>query len=393
MTCEVAVMNTRGIALAADSAVTMGNGQKVYNSAEKLFQLAPAAPVGIMTYGGGELMGVPWETVIAGYVRKIGNHRFDTLAEYAEDFVAFVEGARAMFPERVQSERLRHHVRALWQCLYAEPLKARSGRRRNGKDRNTLLLELINRDHEAWLDDPPLEGFGSDFADAALSDCGVMLDEVEAEIFGTTEQPAEIRERLRTTIRYFLTRGAFPGEDDSGLVVAGMGEAEHFPSLLHYRAGTITRNRLKLMRLHAASISHDDRAMVIPFGQHEAIDLIIEGIHPALARKLPALVEEWLHPRRRRWRPRQKLDCGGQEGLAALLKDETQESHSGPFMATVAALPRQDLAAMAESLVSLAAFRTRAAADERETVGGPIDVATLSKGAGFVWGSSLILAG
>ena len=51
MTCEVAVMNTRGIALAADSAVTLGDGQKIYHSAEKLLQLAPSAPVGIMTFG------------------------------------------------------------------------------------------------------------------------------------------------------------------------------------------------------------------------------------------------------------------------------------------------------------------------------------------------------
>jgi hypothetical protein len=39
MTCEVAVMNKRGVALAADSAVTVGNGFKVYHTAEKLFQL------------------------------------------------------------------------------------------------------------------------------------------------------------------------------------------------------------------------------------------------------------------------------------------------------------------------------------------------------------------
>jgi hypothetical protein len=41
MTCEVAVMNKQGIALAADSAVTMtdeaGKSKKIYYTAEKLF--------------------------------------------------------------------------------------------------------------------------------------------------------------------------------------------------------------------------------------------------------------------------------------------------------------------------------------------------------------------
>jgi len=44
MTCEVAVMNTLGIALAADSAVTLGEGQKIYLTAEKLFELASPSP-------------------------------------------------------------------------------------------------------------------------------------------------------------------------------------------------------------------------------------------------------------------------------------------------------------------------------------------------------------
>jgi hypothetical protein len=43
MTCEVVVMNRRGIALAADSAVTLGEGVKIYHSAEKLFPLLPPA--------------------------------------------------------------------------------------------------------------------------------------------------------------------------------------------------------------------------------------------------------------------------------------------------------------------------------------------------------------
>ena len=49
MTCEVAVMNARGIALAADSAVTLGDGQKITLSGEKRFDLEPTVPVGVMT--------------------------------------------------------------------------------------------------------------------------------------------------------------------------------------------------------------------------------------------------------------------------------------------------------------------------------------------------------
>lgn len=47
-------------------------------------------------------------------------------------------------------------------------------------------------------------------------------------------------------------------------------------------------------------------------------------------------------------------------------------------------LPKDELAAMAESLVNLTSFKRKVTL-ERETVGGPIDVAVISKGDGFVW--------
>jgi len=63
MTAEVVIANSGAVALAADSAVTIG-GQKIYNSALKLFALSKVAPVGVMIFGNAGLMSVPWETII-----------------------------------------------------------------------------------------------------------------------------------------------------------------------------------------------------------------------------------------------------------------------------------------------------------------------------------------
>ena len=72
-------------------------------------------------------------------------------------------------------------------------------------------------------------------------------------------------------------------------------------------------------------------------------------------------------------------------GLAKEMRETVLDPYSGPFMTAVSALPRQDLARMAEALVNLTAFLMRMTADEDETVAEPIDVALLSKGDGFVW--------
>jgi hypothetical protein len=61
-----------------------------------------------------------------------------------------------------------------------------------------------------------------------------------------------------------------------------------------------------------------------------------------------------------------------------------RENYVNPVTSVVSMLPKDELAAMAESLVNLTCFK-RKVTMESETVGGPIDVAVISKGDGFIW--------
>ena len=89
MTTEIIVMNKQGVALATDSAVTIGDN-KVYNSANKLFTLSKVHPVSIMIYNAAEFMGIPWDTIIKSYRTTLGTKCFDYLENYADDFIQFL---------------------------------------------------------------------------------------------------------------------------------------------------------------------------------------------------------------------------------------------------------------------------------------------------------------
>ncbi|TGV05567.1 hypothetical protein E4695_15955, partial [Alcaligenaceae bacterium 429] len=90
MTAEIVIMNKHGVALAADSAVSVGT-QKVYNTANKLFSLSKSHPVGIMIYGNATFMGIPWETIIKKYRKDhLQRNSFDTLKEYSDDFLNYL---------------------------------------------------------------------------------------------------------------------------------------------------------------------------------------------------------------------------------------------------------------------------------------------------------------
>lgn len=386
MTCEVAVMNTRGIALAADSAVTLGDGEKIYHNAEKLLQLVPKAPVGIMTFGAADLVGVPWETIVAGYQRHLGERRFDTLKQYLDDIVAFIERESIMFPEAVQEQQFAAVARRIWRGFYArrwEDELANSSSTK-GPERLDLLRRIIAEDHPHWQRYPRLGYDNAALADQVLSGYASILDDLEQDAFSGAKLPKDIRVGLRTTLRYFLTSASFVAGDYSGVVIAGMGEAEPFPSVLVCKFGPMVKNKLRFHLFDHATITHTDTAMVMPFAQRETIDMIIEGIHPDLKVKMPEfLTESFKHYGTTR-KEIAKRDAVF-EHFHNSLHEQIREKYSGPFIEAVSALPRQDLAAMAESLVNLTAFRAHASAGVRETVAGPVDVAVLSKGDGFVW--------
>lgn len=388
MTCEVAVMNRRGIALATDSAVSLGNGKKIYHTAEKLFSLHPSIPVAIMTYGAADMMNVPWETVVKIYAQKLGNRRFDTLDQYAKDFFAFIEGATSLFPAEDQKSHVGGAVRAVWSGLYQDKLSERIGGSEKVSDgaKIAALTEIVQTDHEIWANKySDLEGFGSEYGSRVIKTYEDIIEHVEKEVFVGLKLPRHLKSDLRKTVGFMYCKDWFHSADESGVVIAGMGESEPFPAFFQYRVGTVAASKLRYAKVDEARVGKTD-AVVTPFAQRETIDMIIGGIHPRLRSKLIDDVERWMPKGNKSGKAK------GQERIekernkfSSYMREEILQGYDQPFMGAVSALPRQDLAKMAEALVSLTAFLMRMNVDQDETVAEPIDVALLSKCDGFIW--------
>ena len=115
-------MNKVAVALAADSALTLGSPSgelKVYGSAEKIFQLSANAPVGIMIYGGAEFLGVPWETIIKEFRRGLDRKPLSTLDDYFEALLKFLVNRR-LFPKSDQDTSLMGLAVSFFQDLLSE---------------------------------------------------------------------------------------------------------------------------------------------------------------------------------------------------------------------------------------------------------------------------------
>jgi predicted nuclease with TOPRIM domain len=158
---------------------------------------------------------------------------------------------------------------------------------------------------------------------------------------------------------------------------------------------------LKRLEREVVTIDANDvRAKIVPFAQHEMADRFLVGIDERHELTILTNVRKNLEdlggsliaamPRMRRAtknRLRENLDASIETVLDDLrdktmheLKEESRQESEDAVMF----MAKPDLANFAEALVNITAVRRRASL-ETESVGGPIDVAVISRDDGFVW--------
>jgi hypothetical protein len=300
MTCEVAILNRRGVALAAAGSNT-------------IFPIS-SAPVAIMTLGA-SIMDVPWEVIVENYNHDLRERMFAALDEYADNFFSYIETSSALFPPEKQAECFRRCVRSIWSD-YRDRIQT------CGDSLSVVLAE----DRRELLAAEVLFGPAADFGTRVIDAYASELDELEKEIFGDMQLPKPLRIELRAIVGLMYGKDCCHPADDNCVVFAGMGDDEPFPSVLVFAVSTVVNGTLRRVRRHAVRIGPDCDSGVIPFGRRETIDTLVEGVHPDLL------------------------------SLASELKPSVLKYHSSPFMASIAELSRNNLVRMAESIVALSAI-------------------------------------
>jgi hypothetical protein len=406
VTAEIAVMNRQGVALAADSAVTIETsegGRKAWQSANKIFGMSHRHPVGIMVYGGGDVLGVPWETVIKMYRDQLGHESFGRLSEYADDFVGFLEGNQGLFP-RVEQERW---FTALVSGHYRRIVGRMEDRLRelfpDGSpltvdDVRAVLSDVVAAEYARLETFPRRRHLTAAQRRRVTQRCRPLTVRVRREVFQDLPLTSTASRRLRECVELMLTRDVM-GPRASGVVIAGFGDDEHFPCIEHFQIDGIAGGELNYIRDEPASITVDSAAWMRAFAQGEMVAQFMEGVDPRYQEVIEQLIvaiiahypstflENVRLSKKRKDALQEAFDAVSQElseGFRLGLERLRYEYYSMPVVNVVTVLPKDELAAMAEALVNLTSVRRRLSFNI-ESVGGPIDVAVISKGDGFVW--------
>ncbi|MEQ8179182.1 MAG: hypothetical protein RIC52_17910 [Amphiplicatus sp.] len=417
MTSEVVLMNRQAVAMAADSAVTISGHQyiKTYNSVDKLFPLVEGQPVAVMIYNNAEIMSTPWETVISLYREASRGRPLDTLEAYAEDFMSFLSGNPDLFPPDHQDTEFFKHVAVVFTVIAEDfDYQVRKYAETNGarvKEHLTSIFEFVvnelYEDYGRYPDDAPRhdlgcfpKGMGEQVRRRYKTEIDQLIESLVATLksdFAGLSVSDATRERLRDIAVLSVVKDAF-FEHYTGVVFAGFGARDKFPAMRSYLTSSVVLGILKRKQDRSADMTSDGGPVVQPFAQDRMIRTFLTGMDQYLRHfmfgetlKLSMnLVTDVIQRAPMTDPQRQALFRDySQNNMGAALReffksiDSYQYAvHTRPIYRAIGSLPKRELGETAASLIKLNSFQQKVM-HAIETVGGPIDVAVITRNGGL----------
>lgn len=409
MTAEVAIINKTAIALAADSAITLSLGtdqQKVFDSEDKLFELTRHDPIGVMINSNMHFMEAPLPVLIKRY--RADCPRFDKVAAAATHFLEHLQAFGAKSPretiERTTQASL-SPVFALLQTRVADKFAERISRPLPaeiadyaayfGDLRGTILSEQIATLRRVIEPLEATEAIGDEVDDEGVTD-EVVAGLIEQHLSDAGDAQIDEAKELASLILQRRVRLS----PHTGVIVAGYGRDEIFPTLVSYEVFGMHRGQLRIFKTNDVDVRRGGvKAKVIPFAQKEMVERFLYGLDDQIERKIeefcrqsiPSIREKTMESLVMEEEDRTNTEADMQEAERAFLEglreqtfDVIRQQSQDEIEGMVEFMPKPEMARMAEALVNLTSIKRRVTRG-METVGGPIDCAVISQADGFVW--------
>ena len=189
---------------------------------------------------------------------------------------------------------------------------------------------------------------------------------------------------------------------ETGLVFVGYGDEDLYPSTVTVCISGTFDDRLRYYfeESNSDTITSTNSASIIPFAQSDTMTSLMEGIHPLMRdtviKKHEALLEDF----KAKILEAAKATGVTESQLAKIIDaanvDETVEEYRKQLaefyrntfidgvVDAVESFNVEDMVDMAESFISITNLQRHISSSE-ESVGGPVDVAVITKSEGFVW--------
>ena len=398
MSAGICIMNKHAVALAADSAVTIGQHLAIHNSANKLFALSKVAPVGAIIYANAELMNIPAEIIIKQYKEKCGNRNHPTLAHFVADFFQFLLTNKALFHFDQNEKRL---VRSIYMDLlggleidYKHMIQHKI---------NTVQRELTDdeireiqqkavfqtQDYVSNLQVIPNFDVTSYIKGKYTSDIISYINDSFPWV--SDEQKVILFESICSVYNKQFFRNGY-----IGIAFAGYGENDIFPCMIHIHMSGIINGKIRYIKKEHIEITETTPSSISPLAQTDVMQTFLFGINDSfindIAREIPLQIQnsfnsidDSLFAHGKKAEVQNSLNATTASVINQIIQ-KAQQQYLYPISSSIATLPIEELSLLAESMINITSLRRKVAIDNNiGTVGGPVDLAIISKGEGFIW--------
>lgn len=419
MTAVVGILNKRGIAIAADSAVTITRNkkEKIENSANKMLRLSNVCPVSIMIVGTASFLCTPWDIIIRRYRQKRGNLPFPTVQACIDDFISYMTTEKIFFPEETQRYYLNDRLKSFWDDVVCQvpDISLNKGVVANKKQILHAFHTRIKSGIKYFQESVPLPMFKDYTIDQFKIYLASMVDDLFTKKTADLDSPFideddtfanEYPDDILSEIKELFIEGFFSyityGFDDGNthLIFSGYGSEEEYPVMTRVMVSHGFDNRIcyYINPEDVHTISDNNPVAICPYAQKDIMDALLTGIDPYFYRKVCYGAEDMFN------------EITNQISIDYILKDESEEIDAILNKVKYSDLVRQlkqygkkireeerrqwlkalhdyrlqDMAHLAENLIAMTSFE-RHMTFSQEGVGGPIDLAVITKNNGFTW--------
>ena len=382
MTSEILILTPSAVALAADSAVTIEN-RKTYTGVNKLFMLSNSPPMGIMTYNLSNFSNIPLETIIKEFRAEIKDKDLTTVIEFRDTFIEFLD-------DLVKNE--------LYTCSFEDKLMEFIA----PLDLNQIPIDKIT--FEKIIRNIPNDWDYDIFEEDSELIIGKLKKNNEKFInaipnYSNFENQDEILELFK---RFFVYKEFL--EPFTGIVIAGFNKNRLFPSYVEFNVNYLFDDKFTFNEINKMDIV-GDQVHVRPLAQGDVIDTFLGNMDANTRFKLTEYVKNIYDnytlslkeaitsnpnlnddERLKFINEISKIELAN--GLLSNsfedFLNQLKQEHSDPILESISALPKDELSNLAESLIKITSIKRKVQTD-LETVGGPVDVAIITRGDGFIW--------
>ncbi len=377
MTSEICIMNTEGVVLAADSAVTISKGseKKTYNTVNKLFSM-DNHNIGIMINGNATFNYLPLELIIKEYKKNLKGNQCLDINDYVRQFIRFLDKFPESKTKYAELEFINQYVQELGILINQESeTKINTILKEKGKievdEVNKIFIETVSYYHE-MVEKNRAKVFEYK-QDYIQKNYHKLIEEYVKNNYQEEYINDEFVMKFISFIE-FVIKTDLEVFNHSNIIFAGYGKNDVLPSMVELDLMGSFDNQIKyVMRTkQTISIENNIRASINPFAQTDMIETIIKGVHPSINNEIIDIFMD--------------LEIDEDRKKDMLSKIETFQNNNFiiPFLKTIEHLPLVELPSVAETLINITSFKKKYSSNV-ETVGGPVDILTITKGEGPIW--------